>query len=109
MIDCTETKIDSEDIVVLDDGVVLESACVDLTINNLGSANWVIGEVPLGAINGINATFTAFNTFVPSSLAVYLNGLRQRIVDDYQVSGNAITFLVSPLPNEHLSIDYQRG
>lgn len=79
-------------------------------IERLGAgADMVIGEVPLGAIDGINATFTSLNTFVPSSLAVYLNGLRQRIVGDYQVAGNAITFLVSPLPNEHLLIDYQRG
>jgi mevalonate pyrophosphate decarboxylase len=73
------------------------------------SANSVIGEIPVGAINGSNATFTSAFVFVPESLKVFLNGVRQKLVSDYTSSGgSAITFLVSPIVGDSILIDYQR-
>jgi hypothetical protein len=56
-------------------------------------------EVPTGAINGSNATFTLAATPSPaSSLQLYLNGLRQDAGVDYTLSGATITFFTASLP-----------
>lgn len=74
----------------------------DILLNKL-----VIGEVPNGLINNINATFTTLNLFIPQSVEVYLNGVRQKIIDDYNTVGNdTIIFSVSPTLNEKILINY---
>ena len=71
--------------------------------------NIITGEVPSGLINGTNATFTSAFPFIPSSLQVYVNGLRQKIVTDYQIlNSTTIQLLVSLTTNEILLINYQK-
>lgn len=66
------------------------------------------GETPTGAINGTNTSYTSANTFASGKLAVFLNGLRQRIGQDYNVTGtNSFSMLIAPLSGDTLSIDYQ--
>ncbi len=57
------------------------------------------GEIPSGAVNGLNTAFTL--AFVPSptsSAQVYLNGLRMEQGLDYTISGATITFLPVSVP-----------
>jgi len=56
-------------------------------------------EIPGGAINGSNTSFTL--TFTPSpvaSLELYLNGLRLDANVDYSLAANVITFFVGSTP-----------
>ena len=66
----------------------------------------VTGETPLGALNGINAIFTTLNNLVTNSEEVYVNGNRQKKIDDYNISGQTITFTFSPQSTETILIDY---
>lgn len=76
----------------------------------LGTGLVVYGETPSGAIDGVNATFQSLHDFVPESVAVYLNGVRQRLVDDYQTSGTQTVVLsVSPSVGEKVLFDYLRS
>src|SRR5215475_2781610 len=65
------------------------------------------GEIPFGLIDGLNNAYTSAAVYVPDSLAVFLNGLRQRRGDDYQETGtNSFSFLNAPITGDSLSIDY---
>lgn len=73
-------------------------------INIVG--NEQVGEVPSGAINGVNVTFTLSNTPVPGSVKVFLNGQRLSIGIDYTIIGNIITMIVAPTLTEWILVDY---
>lgn len=76
-------------------------------MNGSSTVAQVLNEIPAGAINGSNATFTTEFNFIPESLALRSNGIQQRIVDDYQTSGNnTIQLNFSPLAGEKLEVDY---
>lgn len=73
----------------------------------IGGHVHVIGEVPTGTLNGSNAIFTSAYTFVPESFELFINGVRQKIVEDYNTSGGTtITLTASPASTEHLLINY---
>jgi hypothetical protein len=68
---------------------------------------FIIGEIPTGALNSINKIFTAANPFAPNSLEVFLNGLRQRRSDDYdEISSTQFQFVAAPRASDSISIDY---
>lgn len=71
-------------------------------------ADVVVGEVPTGDIDTLNTTYTVANTPVTGTVAVYLNGLRQKegVSDDYTISGTTITFDKAPRTNSILQVDY---
>ncbi len=61
--------------------------------------SFVDGEIPGGAVNGANTSFTLINPPSPvSSLILYRNGLYQRQGVDYLATGSAITFFTASLP-----------
>lgn len=61
-----------------------------------------------GTINGVNQTFTINHAPSPvSSLKVYRGGARQRITEDYTLSGSTITFTIAPQVGEILLADYR--
>jgi hypothetical protein len=64
----------------------------------------VTGEVPSGAINGGNKTFTAASGFQTGSLAVYLNGVRT--LDFTAINTTQFTMGSAPLVGDVLTIDY---
>lgn len=69
--------------------------------------NWVINEEPSGLINGTNATFTTAFNFVAGKAEVYLNGMLQKIVQDYQsIGNNTIQINTSPSVGETILISY---
>jgi hypothetical protein len=85
------------------------SASYRLSVSIPG-VGFVDQEVPAGAINGVNATFTLSQTPSPSvSLAVYRNGLRMTPGVDYTLSGAVITFMAGLLPqsSDTLSCSYR--
>lgn len=73
------------------------------------AALFVFNEVPTGARNGSNVTYTTANSFVPGTEKVYLNGLEQTIITDYNTVGNNTILMVEPpLTGETLEVDYQK-
>lgn len=61
----------------------------------------------IGTINGSNSVFTTATNFTPENVTVFVNGQRQTIINDYQLSNNnTITFTFSPNVNEILIIEY---
>lgn len=72
-----------------------------------GSASaW--NEIPSGAINGVNVTFTLAHAPTSGSLRLYQNGLRLRAgaSNDYTLSGNTITMNNAPTTGDWLLADY---
>jgi hypothetical protein len=64
-----------------------------------GAPSFVDGDSPAGIVDGANAAFTLTSTPSPaSSLAVYRNGLLQKIAQDYTFSNRTVTFITSALP-----------
>lgn len=86
----------------------LNSFDLKAKIDYIGTGfNEVIDEVPAGLINGSNATFTTAYNFDPATLEVFLNGLKQKVTDDYSTSGTTtIIFTFSPLTGERVTVDY---
>ena len=67
----------------------------------------VWNETPVGAINGTNQNFSTANSFRSATLAVYLNGLRQRPGWDYTVTmSNQFQMILAPIAGDSLSVDY---
>jgi len=77
----------------------VENAIVN-TINS--STVFISKEIPYGALDGINTTYTLQHTPTPGSEHLYLNGLliEEGSSTDYTITGNTITF------NEPLSSGY---
>lgn len=75
-------------------------------------ANMVYGEVPTGAINGVNTTFTLNATPVSGSERLYYNGMRLKsgAGNDYTISGATITTLWAPVAAEttNFIVDYNK-
>jgi hypothetical protein len=70
----------------------------------------IINEIPQGIINGLNATFQTSFDFIPESVQLFLNGLTQKLIDDYQTIGTRTIVLNNPISaNEHILINYERG
>lgn len=68
----------------------------------------VFGETPTGTINGTNTDFTLSFAPVSGSVQVYRGGARQKLTEDYTISGSVITFLIAPQVGEIIICDYKR-
>lgn len=80
-------------------------------VTYLGSTSSFAGtyiclEVPSGAINGSNVTFTTAFTPVVNSEMIFLNGLAQQRTIDYTMSGSTITFTTAPLTGDTITTTY---
>lgn len=66
-------------------------------------------EVPTGAINGSNVTYTLAATPLGSSLHLYLNGqlLFAGVGEDFTISGATITMAAAPATGERLVATYR--
>jgi hypothetical protein len=72
--------------------------------------NFTDAEVPAGALNGANASFTLRAVPVPTtSIALYRNGVLQKTGQDYNLAGNTIQFLAAstPQPGDTLVASYR--
>ena len=93
-------------------GITITNGAGTITIaassSGLGLSNFVVREVPSGAIDGSNAAFTLTNT--PATVSngagsatseqVYVNGVLQNVgaSNDYTISGAVITFTTNAKP-----------
>jgi hypothetical protein len=67
----------------------------------------VVGEVPPQTPNGTLSLFSVAYAFVPESLCVYVNGIRQRkAIDFIVISDTQFQFTSPPLAGDHLQADY---
>lgn len=72
--------------------------------------SFVDGDSPSGIVDGANTSFTLSATPDPaSSLAVYRNGVLQKISQDYTLNGSAIQFVTAaaPQPGDTLLASYR--
>lgn len=70
----------------------------------------VVGETPVGAINGSNATFTTAYNFDPDTLELFANGIRQQVGTHYTTSGTTtITLGFSPVVGDTVTVNYTIG
>lgn len=73
-------------------------------------SEFVAGETPSGAVNGINATFQTAFDFIPESVSVMVNGLVQRLILDFNTSGvNTLIFSESPGSGDSVRVSYLKG
>jgi hypothetical protein len=76
----------------------------------VAGTNIVDAAVPQGAVNGSNQQFTlASAPNPPTSLHVYLNGLRLSSGVDYAISGTVVTFMAASAPQagDIILVDYR--
>lgn len=115
---------DSVDIIVNPEKVTIEvqdenqivqvtSESIIVQVNSLlsvGGESSVIGEIPNGAINGQNATFTSLQNFEPLTVDVILNSTIQTYGIDYITTGtNTIILNVAPVVGDILRLNYKLG
>lgn len=82
-------------------GLRIGGTSLTTTITELNALGTIITrEVPTGAVDGVNDTFTLAATPVLGSEEVYVNGLQQDAggANDYTISGAAITFNAGAIP-----------
>jgi hypothetical protein len=75
-----------------------------------GAPSFVDGDLPSGTMDGLNATFTLTALPAPStSLALYRNGVLQKLSFDYTVTGNTVLFVTAstPQPGDILLANYR--
>jgi hypothetical protein len=73
---------------------------------------FVDGDVPSGIVDGANPSFQIAAIPDPvASLAVYRNGLLQKLGSDYAFSGRTVTFVAAavPQPGDTLLASYRMG
>ena len=71
---------------------------------------YVIGDVPADVINGSNATFTTTYNFIPESVAVFINGILQKRIQDFNTTGMLTVMLaVSPQVGDIVLVNYLRS
>jgi hypothetical protein len=89
----------------------------DATISNTGvvtitgglANHFITREVPSGAIDGSNVTFTLAHTPIVGTECVFLNGLLQNAGgNDYTISGAVITFVLAPETGSVILVNYQK-
>lgn len=69
--------------------------------------NLRLNQVPSGSVDGSNQAFTVSQAYVAGTLALYLNGLRQKLGTDYAgTSGTTFTMSDAPHAGDILVIDY---
>ena len=97
-----------------DTGGILNTTAITFTnpigVGGLTAASFVDKEIPSGAINGSNVTFTLANTPTAGSEHVYLNGVLQESGsgNDYTITGAVITYLSAPLTGEKVRVTYRK-
>ena len=72
------------------------------------AADFVYGEVPTGAIDGLNDTFTLNFTPLVNTLQVYIDGMRYQDTVDYSLAVATLTLVTPPATGQVLLVDYIR-
>lgn len=89
-------------------GFTVDNTTSPPTIRAIASnTNFSDSEVPVGSINGVNASFTTANTPKAGSLKIIQNGVHLDPLIDYSIVGNVITMTYAPANNDTLIVDYR--
>lgn len=68
-----------------------------------------VEEDLIGLLNGVNSVFMTTYDFVPETLMVFVNGIKQRQLVDYNTSGTrTVEFFVSPEVGDLISSRYSK-
>jgi hypothetical protein len=70
-----------------------------------GSGGYVINGHVVGAVDGINKTFTISPTPITRSVTVYVGGYYKVLGVDYTISGSTITF--TAVPTDRVTVSYR--
>lgn len=72
-----------------------------------GDGTQVFGETPTGARNGTNTVFATANPYRPNTVALFVNGIRERRTVGYnETSPTTITLTAAPGVGDDVMIDY---
>lgn len=71
-----------------------------------GDTSYVQNETPSGLVDSSNDEFTLSSSPMADSLQLYLNGVRQKVTDDYTISGTTVTFVTPPTTGDKITADY---
>lgn len=83
------------------------SGNLTVSSNAVVAGTYIPYEVPAGAIDGANVTFTFANSPLSQNhLILFLNGLRQTPGADFTVAGAVATFAVAPLGGDEVFASY---
>lgn len=75
------------------------------TFNNKLTPTQLKIETPTGTVDGSNTIFTLSATPVSSTIVVpFVNGVAQRITDDFTISTNTVTFVTPPTTSSNLMV-----
>jgi len=67
----------------------------------------VNGEIPSGSLDGVNMVFATTNPFKPSTLSIYLNGVKLMLGVDFTLNiPQQFTLVSAPLSTDYLRVDY---
>jgi hypothetical protein len=105
--------VDSSGLISTAAGNATDCVHVDGSSGPCGGAStpaFVDGEAPAGIVDGSNLSFGLAAVPDPaSSLAVYRNGMLQKIAQDYTLTGSTVTFVAAatPQPGDTLLASYR--
>lgn len=87
---------------------ITAAGAVTLSSSVIKTTNFVTGEIPTGAINGVNVTYALAFTPLTGSVEVYVNGLRELAGagNGFTVSGSTITMLNVLSVDDDIQVDY---
>jgi len=81
---------------------MISTALASATGGGSGASNRIYDAPYTGVVDGTNDTFALTQSFIPTSLEVFLNGLLQELTKDYTLSNNnSIVFNVAPIVDEN--------
>ena len=80
----------------------------DIPAPTPSSGTRVVGEPAAGVKNGSNVTFTTVYSFIPESVEVFVNGVRQKNLGFVTVGGNTVELVVAPLASDIVETNYTR-
>jgi|NOAtaT_7_FD_contig_41_2968157_length_4387_multi_4_in_0_out_0_2 hypothetical protein len=83
---------------------------IQVNAAGLTGSNFVDKEIPTGALNGSNTTFTLTATPVAGSEHVYFNGILLDVgaSNDYTISNAVITTLFAPTAADKIRVSYRK-
>src|SRR3990167_34786 len=90
-----------------DEGSDLTGAEVTWVAAEAAVGRFVHDEIPSGAVNGSNTSFTTANAPVAGTLVVYEGGVRKLLTTDFSLSGSTITMTYAPPTGSYLRCDYR--
>lgn len=66
----------------------------------------IFGETPSGTKDGTNVTFAVAHTYIPGTLAVYRNALRENPANYTESAPTGLVFGTAPLAIDDITVDY---